>query len=275
MNVAMLRQRVSRLSRFLSTDKRDSAANTAHSLESGHAFSAETKTGRRNRTTLTIVGGAALLIGACLYFLYARTAHILMPDEAAAFLHSASRLRTEPMPDGSTWFASARVEDAWLQTMPIDRIFEKHAQHIVRHKLPCVAPILYGRNIRLLSIDTDRHFINPSLIDAAAARAWYMEQQSSVFDRVPLLFDSMQSRSELVSNQLPPDFPIFARARARALSTRRNEHVWMNATEWPSYQQVVVELTGNVSYCVQTMIYWFQNGALAPFSKKSYSDAAE
>lgn len=266
----MLRQRVSRLVSIVNGDSTSNA--TAHSLESGNAFSAETKAGRRNRTTLLIVSGAALLLGACLYFLYANTAHIIMPDEAVAFLHSASRLRTEPMSDGSTWFSSTRVDDAWVQTMPLDRIFEKHAQHMVQHGLPCVAPILYGRNVRLLSIDTDRHFLNPSLIDAAAARAWYMEQQSSMLDRVPLLFDTM-SRSDIVSNQLPPDFPIFARARARMASTRRNEHVWMNATEWPSNTHVVVELTGNVAYCVQTMIYWFQNGALAPISKKSYSDA--
>jgi hypothetical protein len=254
MAITSLRHRVSRLLSTVSDEQQQQQQQ--RSLESGHAFSIETKSGRRNRSTMLIALGAALLLGSCAYFLYAHTAQIIMPD-------------------GSTWFASTVVDDAWVQTMPVDRIFEKHAQHIVQHSLPCVAPILYGRNVRLLSIDTDRHFINPSLIEAAAARAWYMEQQTSMFDRVPLLFDSMESRSQLVSNQLPFDFPIFRRARAKAHARRCNEHVWMNATEWPSGRQVVVELTGNVSYCVQTMIYWFQNGALAPFSKKSYSDAAE
>ena len=255
----------------------DMAYDSSYSIESGlvrETLRGSSRAGRKMR--YTIMAGAGLVLLCFAYMLTSYWSLAVPMSDAARFLHSAERaLLTRPPSDGSTWMSSREVSDEWMARMPLDKIFLAHERHLIQSQLPCVAPILYGENIRLLSTSTHLHLINPHMIDASDARAWYMDQQSSALGRVNLFFEDFEQRSQKKRVVPLPDFPLFAEARARrgtVTTVRRNEYVWVSAIEWPSMERKVFELSGDVSYCVQTMIYWFRNGDTAPMSKSAYSE---
>ena len=251
-----------------------------YSIESGlvrETLCGSSRAGRKMQCKLVAGVGVVLL---CVVYVLVFHYPLAVPmGDAARFLHSAERaLLTRPPSDGSTWMSSREVSDEWMARMPLDKIFLAHERHIIHSQLPCVAPILYGENIRLLSTSGHLHLINPQMIDASDARAWYMDQQSSTLGRVNLFFEDFEKRSQEKRVVPLPAFPLFAEARARrgtVTTVRRNEYVWVSAIEWPSMERKVFELSGDVSYCVQTMIYWFRNGDTAPMSKSAYSETME
>lgn len=270
----MAQRRLSKLFEDMAFAKSDD-----YSIESGlvrETLHGSSRAGRKMRYTIIASIGVALL---CLTYLLVFHWSLAVPmADAPRFLHNAERsLLTRPPSDGSTWMSSREVSDEWMARMPLDKIFLAHERHIIHTQLPCVAPILYGENVRLLSTSTHLHLINPQMIDASEARAWYMDQQSSTLGRVNLFFEDFEQRSQKKRAVPVPDFPLFAEARARrpqglVSTVRRNEYVWVSAIEWPSMERKVFELHGDVSYCVQTMIYWFRNGDTAPMSKSAYSE---
>lgn len=248
------------------------------SVESGlvrETLRGSSRAGRKMR--YTVIAGAGLVLLIIAYVLVFHWSLAVPLGDTSRFLVNAERaLLTRPPSDGSTWMSSREVSDEWLARMPLDRIFFAHERHIIHAQLPCVAPILYGENVRLLSTSTHLHLINPQMIDVSEARAWYTNQQSSTLGRVNIFFEDFEERSRKKRVVPLPDFPLFTEARARrkgVVSTvRRNEYVWVSAIEWPSMERKVFELSGDVSYCVQTMIYWFRNGDTAPMSKSAYSE---
>ena len=234
------------------------------------------------RRRYRMMGGvaAALFLSALLLMVLmwpSRDPMHLLIEDSAQFVRDA-RLLDEPLP-GATWSMSAPVSDGdllagqlWGERLLVTDIERLHArfQYETAPNVPaatasvCIAPMLYGRNFRWLTVGIGRHLVNPQLV---SWEVWRAAQPSGWRTTLAGLADDAPRRATKMA-RVPVSFRMFDTHAARYVVSRDlHSHVWVRYVDPMATLregrliQQVTEFEGTDAHCIQIMIRWMSGEA--------------
>jgi hypothetical protein len=260
----------------------EDTATAYRSLEACDGFSPTTHRSWKRYRCCYIGLGSFLLCFAFILLWYVCWAPV---EPELKFLHQ-TKLLTSPV-EGSTWEASrlldsetellpekARLKSASNTFVNLSSVFTVHARLLDESMLRCVAPVLYGENIQLLTVrdtPTHLHLIHPRQISAYQAHTWAMAN-ANFRDRFTLATDNYLAREAEVVYMAVERFPLFdpVYASASKFMLKQRRYIWINATVWPELESRIFEFNmDNGGGCVQSMLAWFNDGR-PPLSRSAY-----